>query len=108
MRREWRVPTVNGRLMDSIEARAILAAELARYRAKSYVELQRLLGNIDVLEVRGGSGTVYQIEIEVVWDGRPFRDLLVMGGIDDGSLRAAFGPLIDSFIVRPDGSFVGE
>ena len=103
-------PTVahNGRLMDSIEARAILTAELARYRAQSYVELQRLLGDIDVLEVRGGSGTVYQIEIEAIWDGRPFGDLMVMGGIDDGTLRGAFSPLGDSFIIRPDGSFVGE
>ncbi len=30
-----------------------------------------------------------------------------MGGIDDGGLHA-FAPLVDSFIMAPDGSFIGE
>jgi len=31
-----------------------------------------------------------------------------MLSIDDGTFRAAFKPLTDSFIKAPDGTFVGE
>ena len=55
----------------------------------------------------GTSGTVYQLEIQAVWDGRKGGDLRVMGSIDDKGWRA-FAPLISDFIVRPDGTFVGE
>ena len=33
--------------------------------------------------------------------------LRVLGSIDDGGIRAFF-PLTDSFIMAPDGSFIGE
>lgn len=49
---------------------------------------------------RGDSGTDYQIEIEVMWDGKGGGDLRVLGSIDDGGVRA-FCPLCDSFIVTP-------
>lgn len=55
----------------------------------------------------GPSGTVYQIEIEAFWDGRPGGEIRMMGSIDDGGLRALM-PLTDDFIIRPDGTCVGE
>jgi hypothetical protein len=55
----------------------------------------------------GPSGAKYQLEIQVVWDHEPNTDLRVIGSVDDGSWRA-LAPVSDSFILRPDGTFVGE
>lgn len=35
-------------------------------------------------------------------------DLRVIAGIDDGTFLTAFSPLTESFIITPDGDFVGE
>jgi hypothetical protein len=93
--------------MNKQEAMEVLRAHLAPYRSESYAALQRLLGSPETTEVRGPSGTSYQIEVQAGWDDRPGGNLRVVGGIDDGGWRA-FVPLSDSFIVAPDGSFVGE
>ncbi len=95
--------------MDKIEARSILAQQLAAYRERTYRELVQLMGVDDVAEVRGPSGTEYQIEIEVMWDSpREKSNVRVVGSIDDGRLPGALCPLCDSFIISPDGKFVGE
>ena len=44
----------------------------------TYQELQRLLKEQDLLEVRGPSGTSYQLEVEAVWDDRPGGNLRVL------------------------------
>jgi hypothetical protein len=93
--------------MDNAEAMSVLAREMARYRATAYAELVRLLGETTHIDTDGPSGTTYQVEVEIMWDGPSNGDLLVMGAIDDGGWRA-FLPLTDSFILRPDGTFVGE
>ena len=93
--------------MDQQEARSVLEGQLLPYRSLGYERLLRLLKEQDVFEVVGTSGTVYQLEIQAVWDGRKGGDLRVMGSIDDKGWRA-FAPLISDFIVRPDGMFVGE
>ena len=95
--------------MDKLEARAVLAQHLATYRRHSYDDLTRLIGVNSVVQVQGPSGVEYQIEIEVMWDSpRRKMDILVMGAIDDGRLPGALSPLCDSFILAPDGRFVGE
>ena len=93
--------------MDKVEAKAVLSALLADYRATSYSELQHLLGTQDVMEVTADSGAEYQIEIQAIWDNKEYGNLRVMGLIDDGGIRAFF-PLTDDFIMTPDGEFVGE
>ena len=93
--------------MDLEEAHTVLLVELERYRDNTHGELQRLLSEQDVKEVRGASGTVYQVEIEAVWDDRVGGALRVLGHIADGGIRA-FAPLTRDFIVAPDGSFVDE
>jgi hypothetical protein len=93
--------------MDRDEAVAILQRHLDLYRAKSYNELVALMGKPEIVEVAGASGSQYQLEVEVFWDDREQRNILVMGAIDDGGWRA-FAPLTQGFIKRPDGSFVGE
>ena len=93
--------------MDNQEAKEMLAKKLADYRRLSYADLAAKIGEIDCLEITGPSGAKYQIEIQFFWDDRPDGDVRVMGGIDDGGLRA-FMPLCDDFIISPDGRFVGE
>jgi len=93
--------------MDTTEARAILAEQLARYRTNSYARLRDLIDSQDVLEIRGPSGAVYQLEIEAVWDERPEGNLRVIGSIDDRGVRALV-PITDDFILAPNGSFIGE
>ena len=97
--------------MDDVEARSVLAAALEPLRKLTYEELvARMLDSIETIEVVGPSGASYQIELQGFWDDprRPGETLHVLGGIDDGTLRAAFSPLDDGFLVAPDGSFLGE
>lgn len=82
--------------MDKKEARRILAQELAKYRRETYADLQRLFKEVDAYEVTAPSGANYQIEIQAVWDDKPNGNLRVMGGIDDGGLRA-YAPLTDVY-----------
>ena len=109
--------------MDKAEARRVLADEVARLRGLSYAELsgriparpRRVLGIVRVVEgpevetcdVTAESGTRYQRESQVLWDGKAGGDIRVLVAVDDGGV-SAFKPLTDSFILAPDGSFVGE
>ena len=95
--------------MNNSEARQVLLEHLACYRTKSYAELLALLTakQVDTLEVRGPSGTDYQLEFEFFWDAKPGGDIRVWGTIDDGRWRA-FCPLVESFILSPQEAFVGE
>ena len=93
--------------MDKTEAGELLRAHLNSWRSRSYQDLARLMGESYPFEVKGHSGTQYQRSMRVFWDGEAHGDVRVIGSIDDGGWRA-FVPLSDSFIVAPDGSFVGE
>jgi hypothetical protein len=65
------------------EAGSVLEGQLLRYRSLGYESLLRLLKEQDVFEVVGASGTIYQLEIQAVWDGRNGGDLRVMVSVDD-------------------------
>jgi hypothetical protein len=93
--------------MNNKEAKNILKEELKKFRSTSYTALRNRLGEIDSIEIKGQSGAKYQIEIQIIWDGDQDSNIRVIGSIDDGGLRAFF-PLTESFIMAPDGSFVGE
>ena len=93
--------------MDDTEARELLVSELARYRGRTYADLQRLLDTQDTFERMAPSGAKYQLEVHAVWDDRPGGNLCVMAHIDNGGWRAVV-PLTDDFIVAPDGGFIGE
>jgi hypothetical protein len=88
--------------MDKSEAQAILGEQLGRFG--SYAELLPFVASkrVETFEVRGASGTNYQIEIQFFWDDKPSGDIRVVGSIDDGGLRA-FVPLTqDLLILRPE------
>jgi hypothetical protein len=97
--------------MDEAEAGSILNETLSRLRVLSFSELvARHLGDVDAYEVTGASGAEYQIEVETFWDDprREGGNLRVMASIDDGRGWRSISPMTASFIMAPDGSFVGE
>ena len=93
--------------MDKPEARAIIQAHLAKYREWPYDELVSLIGAEPFRAEIAEGNVVYQVEVEVVWDGDQGGDVRVFGSIDDGGWRA-FVPLCESFIKASDGSFPGQ
>jgi hypothetical protein len=66
-------------VMDNKEARKVLLEQLARYRTRSYEELLALFKakQEDTLEVRGPSGTQYQLEFMFFWDNEPGGNIRV-------------------------------
>jgi hypothetical protein len=94
--------------LDKHEAIAVLAEAIERYRGWDYGALTRLVGDPECFEAPGPTGKVYQIEAEALWDDQAKGHLLLVASIDDGGLLSSFNPITDSFIVAPDGSFVGE
>lgn len=93
--------------MNKTEALQVLRAHLARYRGRAHNELASLVGEPEMFTVHGPSGAEYQVEIEVLWDGKAGKNLRVLGSIDDGGFRALV-PLCDDFIMTPEGQFIGE
>ena len=94
--------------MDKTEAAEILTEYVSQYRDKTYAELMKLIGDVQVHESTGVSGTEYIMEFIIMWDHKPNGDILVSGGIDDGGFRSAFSPLCEDFILTPDGEYAGE
>jgi hypothetical protein len=85
--------------MDKKEAVALLEAELDRFQSESHEDLvRRIDGEPVVCERRGGSGVIYQIEIQFFWDDRSGGDVRILGAVDDGGWRA-FVPITSSRIV---------
>ena len=94
--------------MDKQEARSLLTEQLATYRARAYADLVAMIGQDDCVEIPSPSGPRYQVEFGVLWDDKPGGNVRVILSIDDGTFRAAFSPLTDSFIKAPDGAFIDE
>jgi len=95
--------------MNKSEAHSILSECLARYCSRPYAELAARASKdrADTSEIAAPSGTRYQLEVEFVWDGKPNADVRVIASVDDGGIRALV-PVTESFILSPDGRFVGE
>jgi len=56
--------------MNTTEARAVILAELEKYRAKNYAELVRtLLTSQETYEVVSQSGAKYKVKIQAIWEG---------------------------------------
>ena len=89
--------------MDRSEALKLLNAKLDDYRKLSYAEATARIGHEEVVEVTGPSGTPYQIDIQITWDGKPNGDVRVLGAIDDGRWRA-FLPLSSDVLIRRDAT----
>ena len=94
--------------MDRVEAGRLLSEKLVEFRKLTYAELVANIGNDQYLGVHGRSNTEYQIEIQVMWDDEKQRDIRVFAGIDDGSLRGAFRPVCEDFVMTPDGRILAD
>ena len=96
--------------MDKTVARAQLDAFIEKLRKRTYSELCELLDKPQCEEVRAPDGKSYQIEFEAFWDEsrKAGGNLRVIASVDDGTFLASVHPMSDSFIMAPDGSFVGE
>jgi hypothetical protein len=93
--------------VDKQESDGMLRGKLREYRVLRYSDLVAQIGIDDHVTVVGASGAEFQLEVQVFWDDGPGGNVRVIGSIDDGGLRAFF-PLNNSFIMAPDGRFVGE
>jgi hypothetical protein len=66
-----------------------------------------LMGDVSTKTVQGLDGRQYQVEYEAFWDDSKQKNIRLLvsasgGGFDD------FAPATASFIISPDGCYVGE
>jgi hypothetical protein len=94
--------------MNKQEALDVLLERVAQYRSQPYAQLLRLLDYYDEHVADGPSGTKYYIEVQAFWDHPPKPDLRVRAMINDHGLWSSISPMAEDFIMRTDGSFVGE
>lgn len=90
--------------MNKEEARQILTSEMTLLRSRSYEDLKTLVGN-RAYEIKGSSGAVYQVEIDVLLGTGATEEIQVVGGIDDGDLLKLSTYLVmsESFTMLPNG-----
>ena len=74
-----------------------------------YDDLCRLISQERTEEIVAPTGIRYQVELQAFWDDPKSQNgvLRVSAAIDDGGIRA-YSPMSVDFLIRPDGSFVGE
>lgn len=90
--------------MDRSAAATVLRQELESYAQRSREELTRLIGRVDAYAITGTDGTEYQVEVNALWDVEPGDALRVVFSIDDGGLLSGLRPVVDDFVVAPDGT----
>jgi hypothetical protein len=98
--------------VDRSEASHVAERRLRDLRALSYSDLLRRYsrdeGNEPVWEeTEGPSGTRYNLKLYAFWDSSP-PNLRVWVNADDGSKSAFKRPVSSTFIIAPDGTFIGE
>jgi len=108
--------------MDPNDKRLLLAEHLDAFRKWTYeslvAEIDRTRDEHDCLRHVEGvceDGTEYQMEFNVFWDDRRGGNVRVCADLTSAPARPLLyvlpiytSDVTDSFIMRPDGSFVGE
>ena len=93
-----------GHYIGPHEARALLDRRLTELRQQSYEQLRDdWLGQADSEDYTGANGEWYQVETQALWDDKKAKHLRVVVSVDEDGKS-----LTDSFIIAPDGSFIGE
>ena len=91
--------------MEEVEARTVLNRRVTQLRQQPYEQLRDAwLAHWDSEDYTGPSGVWYQVEIGALWDNKKAGHLRVVVSVDGEGRRG----LTDSFIIAPDGSFIGE
>lgn len=94
--------------MNKAEAKEILDGIVAQYRKKSHAELAALVnGDIGAFNIKGDSGTIYEIEIDIFRDRRNKENIRFDAIIDTGIISSFF-PMRECFIKNPNNEFVEE
>ena len=105
--------------MNTGDKQRVLTKKLEEFRHWTY---EALAAEINRTRMNGNSlthfdgvfadGTEYQIEINVFWDDKRRGDVRVIGDLEAMPQRPVMGAytsdVVDSFIMRRDGSFVDE
>jgi hypothetical protein len=94
------------------EAEEVFAEQATRWRATAWEDLRRQLGDSPVAyELQGSTGITYQFEALIFWDD-PRKETnihLILTGDDGKGWRFSSRHMRnDSFILAPDGTFVGR
>jgi hypothetical protein len=94
--------------VDEEEARKLARQRLDGLRMLPYDELvARYFHRPEHDQVVAPSGVQYDLSVETFWDSPDSQDLRVLVVVDDSTRRFRRVPS-ESFIIAPDGSFVGE
>jgi hypothetical protein len=95
------------RAFDTAFAKQVLESHITRLRALNYSQLFDKLqsGEIETGEILSQDGMLYQWECLFYWDSNSDEDVRVIISVFLDPRRTAVN---DSFIVSPNGSFVGE
>ena len=88
--------------MNENEARDLLKYELEKFSKLPYEKLTTYIHQPSIIKNVGCGGRHYQVEIKIVWNQHYRQDVCVIGAIHDGGWRALL-PLLESFIITPDG-----
>ena len=96
--------------MDKVIASSLLESFVDSLRGRKYSDLCKLIGEANCQEIAGPDRKTYQLEFEAFWDDprKAGGNLRIITSIDDGTFWASFRPITKSFIMAPDGSFVGD
>ena len=77
--------------MNKTEAKAILEAEIDRFRTMPYVDLVASVGGqVYTCERVGASGEMYQVEIEAFWESSARKRVRVVGSCDESPHKPVF------------------
>ncbi len=93
--------------MDKSEAHAVAEKELESYRSVPYEKLFLLLNTQESFERVSEKNEVYQIEFDFMFDDHDQKTIRVWA-IVSYSFWTDFVPVSTSFIIAPNGDFIGE
>jgi hypothetical protein len=88
-------------------AHTLLNQESGKLRKLPYADFLRSINKAATANVTGPDGKTYRVENQAFWDSKKGGNIRVMVCVDDGGW-SVLKPLSASFIITPDGSFVGE
>lgn len=102
--------------MSKDTTREILRQKMSEFRAWSYSQLVSRVdceGHLDIIEGVAPDGTPYHIDFDIMWDDHEQGNVRVIGSIASDKPLLGFIPVFfdagsECFIMRLDGSFIGE
>jgi hypothetical protein len=92
---------------DPAEARDVLRAHMAAFRARTYKDLAVFVNRRLAARLRGPSGAEYDVRVDVRWEDQPLGPVDVSGEIDDHGWRSC-RLIYEIFAMSPEGEIVGD